>query len=82
MPDQVKVTIDGETVPVAAGTSVAAAILNAGGTGFRISAGGEIRGPACGMGICYECRVTIDGRPHQRSCMLLCAEGMVVETDV
>jgi NADPH-dependent 2,4-dienoyl-CoA reductase/sulfur reductase-like enzyme len=32
------------------------------------------------MGICFECRVTVDGVPHQRACILPCAQGMVVET--
>jgi D-hydroxyproline dehydrogenase subunit gamma len=35
----------------------------------------------CGMGICFECRVTIDGREHCRSCQIPCAEGMEVRTD-
>jgi len=33
------------------------------------------------MGVCFECSVTIDGRPHCRSCQTLCAEGMEVRTD-
>jgi sarcosine oxidase subunit alpha len=33
------------------------------------------------MGICFECRVTIDGASHARSCTLLCTEGMEVRTD-
>ena len=33
------------------------------------------------MGICYECRVTIDGRAHAKSCQIPCAEGMEVRTD-
>ena len=41
---------------------------------------GEPRGPLCGMGICFECRATIDGMPHQRSCQILCAAGMEVRT--
>jgi hypothetical protein len=32
------------------------------------------------MGICMECRVTVDGVPHQRSCLLLCDAGMEVVT--
>jgi sarcosine oxidase subunit alpha len=39
------------------------------------------RGALCGMGICGECRVTIDGQPHQRSCLVLCREGLEVTTD-
>ncbi len=73
--------IDGTSVEVAAGTSVAAAILNAGLNRFRRSVRGEPRGPICAMGICFECRVTIDGVPHRRACMELCHDGMEVLTD-
>jgi sarcosine oxidase subunit alpha len=59
---------------------VAAAVMNCGVAGFRSSVKGEPRGPLCGMGICFECRLTIDGRTHQKSCQVLCADGMVVET--
>jgi predicted molibdopterin-dependent oxidoreductase YjgC len=34
------------------------------------------------MGTCFECRVTVNGKPHQRSCQTLCCEGMEVTTDV
>jgi len=47
----------------------------------RKSVSGELRGPLCGMGICFECRVTIDGIRHQRSCQLLCVPGICVTTD-
>ena len=62
------------------GTSVAAAILNAGVKGFRTSVTGESRGAVCGMGVCFECRVTIDGVGHQRSCNIIAADGMEVVT--
>jgi hypothetical protein len=32
------------------------------------------------MGICQECRVTIDGHAHQRACLRLAADGQIVET--
>lgn len=80
MPDFVKLTIDGAEVRVQAGTTVAAAILM-GRSGFRRSVAGELRGPVCGMGICFECRTTVDGEPQQRTCQLNCADGMVVNTD-
>jgi len=66
-------------VTVAPGTTVASAILIA-GIPTRQSVTGEPRGPLCGMGICFECRVNIDGVQHQRSCQVLCAEGMKVRT--
>ncbi len=42
---------------------------------------GAARGGFCGMGVCQECRVTVDGRPDQRACMTEVREGMEVETD-
>jgi D-hydroxyproline dehydrogenase subunit gamma len=75
----IALTVDGAVVRVAPGTTVAAAALMA-GTQTRASVDGEPRGPLCGMGICFECRVTIDGIPHQRSCQILCTPGMQVTT--
>ncbi len=74
------VQIDGSPVVVSPGTTVAAALWSAGVSWFRTSTGGEPRGPLCGMGICFECRVTIDGLPHRRSCLIACAPGMAIET--
>jgi hypothetical protein len=79
-PDSVSLTVNGIPICVSAGTTVAAAILIAGETVFRHSITGEPRGPVCGMGICFECRVTIDGLAHCRSCQILCLTGMQVTT--
>lgn len=78
---QVAIHINDVTVEVAEGTTVAAAILIAQVSAFRRSVKGERRGPLCGMGICYECRVAIDGEAHQKSCQILCQPGMKVVTD-
>ena len=67
-------------ITVDEGTTVAAAISTAGMNAFRRSVNGGSRGPLCGMGICFECRVTIDGVAHQRSCNVLASEGMEVVT--
>lgn len=72
--------VDGVGCRATAGTTVAAALLNAGTSGFRRSVHGELRGPLCGMGTCHECRVTIDGIAHRRSCLVLVADGMRVQT--
>lgn len=77
----VNVSLNGIPVRVVEGTTVAAAILIAGETRFRRSVSGEPRGPVCGMGICFECRVTIDGLAHCRSCQIVCLDGMKVETE-
>jgi sarcosine oxidase subunit alpha len=76
----VQLTIDGRTVQAAAGVSVAAAIINAGSWATRNSVTGSPRGPLCGMGICYECRVTIDGVKHRRACLEPVVAGMDVRT--
>ncbi len=81
MSEPIIVQVNGKSVSVAAGTIVAAAIAAHGTTGFRKSILGKFRAPLCGMGICMECRVTINGRKHCRSCQILCEPGMEIRTD-
>jgi D-hydroxyproline dehydrogenase subunit gamma len=76
----VQITVDGRGYTVPAGTSVAVALLECGMYAFRKSVRGEARGPICGMGVCFECRVTIDGQPHQRACLMVCTAGMSICT--
>jgi aerobic-type carbon monoxide dehydrogenase small subunit (CoxS/CutS family) len=76
----ITLTVNGVPVVVPAGAMVSTAILMAGITSFRKSVTGEPRGPLCGMGICFECRATIDGQAHCRSCQILCRNGMEVQT--
>jgi len=80
MPETIAVKVNGVAVSVPAGSTVAAAIFTLGEAAFRLSVRGELRGPLCGMGICFECRVTIDGAAHARSCQILCRPGMEIET--
>ncbi|HVX41257.1 MAG TPA: (2Fe-2S)-binding protein [Gemmatimonadaceae bacterium] len=77
----VEISIDGTPARVDAGVSVASALLNAGITSFRRSKGDTPRAPLCGMGVCQECRVTIDGVAHRRACMVTVADGMRIATD-
>jgi sarcosine oxidase subunit alpha len=81
MSEQIQIHVNGKSVSVPEGTIVAAAVVLAGVTRFRRSVMGETRGPLCGMGICMECRVTINGQTQCRSCQTLCEEGMKVFTD-
>lgn len=80
MAERLTLFVDGRRLSAPTGASVAAALLDHGVWAVRRSVGGEPRAPLCGMGTCFECRVTIDGRPHQRACQVLCCEGMSVET--
>jgi sarcosine oxidase subunit alpha len=75
-----QIFVDGQAIDADGKATVAAAMWNAGCARFRTSVTGEPRGPLCAMGICFECRVTIDGVPHRRACMETCTPGMKVET--
>lgn len=76
----VTLRVDGRALRVAEGISVAAAIAIAGAIPLRRSPQGEGRAPFCGMGVCFECRATVDGREQQRTCLLPVAENMEVAT--
>lgn len=81
MPDAFAISLNGRELTVPAGTTVAAAVFIAGNSSFRRSVSGEPRGPLCGMGVCFECRVTVDGVRHVKSCQMLCRQGMQINTD-
>lgn len=70
-----RVFVDGQVVAVPEGALLTAA-LGAPPVACR-SLGGELRGPLCGMGQCFECRVRVDGR-EGLACLTLAQEGMVV----
>jgi aerobic-type carbon monoxide dehydrogenase small subunit (CoxS/CutS family) len=74
------VLINDTEISITPGTTVAAAILEARQTTFRKSVTGQSRAAFCGMGTCYECRVTINEAPHSRSCQILCQPGMRIVT--
>jgi aerobic-type carbon monoxide dehydrogenase small subunit (CoxS/CutS family) len=76
----INIFLNGESIQVREGTTVAAELLNRGIGAFRTSVGGNSRQPVCGMGVCFECRVTIDGAAHQRSCLIPVCEGMNIVT--
>jgi sarcosine oxidase subunit alpha len=76
----VEIEVDGRAVLAPEGVSLAAALMGAGVTAFRTSVGGEPRGPLCGMGVCWECRVSVDGQAHRRACLEPVRAGMRVAT--
>jgi D-hydroxyproline dehydrogenase subunit gamma len=72
--------VDGKEVSCREGDTVAAALFAAGVDACRDTVVNEVpRGPYCMMGVCYDCLVTIDGRPNQQACMTLARAGMDVE---
>ena len=76
----VNLWVDGVAVAVPTGANVAAAVATV-APHFRRSRGGASRAPLCGMGVCFECRVTIDGEAHALACMTPARAGMRVATD-
>ena len=71
---------EGRAIQGRRGESLAAALTAAGERTLRLTRDGRGRGIFCGMGVCQECRVSIDGREHQLACQTLCAPGMEVIT--
>lgn len=77
----ISIVVDGEPVHAHLGESVAAALLADGRRVLRRTVKrGEPRGVFCGMGVCFECLVTIDGAPGVRGCMTVVRDGMRIET--
>lgn len=78
--EAVSITFDGRPIPALPGETVAAALSAGGILAYRRTASGAPRGLWCGMGACFDCLVTIDGRANQRACLAKVAPGMVVES--
>lgn len=77
----ITIFVDGERLQVHPGETVAGALLAAGRRAWRRTRNqGAPRGLFCGMGVCFDCLVQVDGEPYVRACMTLVAEGMEVET--
>jgi NADPH-dependent 2,4-dienoyl-CoA reductase/sulfur reductase-like enzyme len=68
---------EGARIEAWPGESLAAALLSAGVVGLRTTMQGDTRGLYCGMGVCGECRVVVDGVSH-RACMTPAAPGQRV----
>jgi thioredoxin reductase len=75
-------SFDGRPIPHRPGHSLAAALMEAGVRTFRKTAKGAERGIFCGMGVCQDCLVTVNGVPNLRACMTKSAEGLEVRTQV
>src|SRR3954466_7351525 len=78
----IRLSFEGQEVPALAGETLAAALSAAGILAYRATPGGAPRGLFCGMGACFDCVVTIDGKPGQRACLVKAADGMRVSGSV
>ena len=71
-------SFEGNAIIAREGQSVAAALLEAGERCLRIDEAGNAKGAVCGIGVCWECRCTIDGVHDLRACMTEARPGMIV----
>ncbi len=72
---------DGRPIPFEPGQSVGAALTAAGVRSWRTTRlAGRPRGLFCGIGVCFDCLVTVDGRPNERACLLPATPGAAVTT--
>jgi aerobic-type carbon monoxide dehydrogenase small subunit (CoxS/CutS family) len=80
MHEALTVFVNGRAVKVPAGSTAVAALTLAGLDAARQSVSGTPRGPLCGMGICFECCALVNGQ-RQRTCQVICEQGMEIRTD-
>ena len=76
----VRFSFDGREIEALDGETIAAALAAADIVALRQARSGAPRGPFCGMGVCFDCLVTVDGRPSQRACLTKVAAGMDVRS--
>nr|BCX00703.1 MAG: (2Fe-2S)-binding protein [Bacteroidota bacterium] len=80
MPESITIRINGRPVAVEPGITVAAALARRGQLAFRRSPSGQPRGPLCGIGLCFECLVRINGLP-ERACRVYCTPELEIRFD-
>ena len=79
----IEFTFDGESINAITGQSVAAALLAANQRALRKTRfNNNDRGVFCGIGVCFDCLVVIDGITNQRACLIEAMPGMKVQTQV
>ena len=78
--EKVTLSVNGKEVPAYKGETLLAALIAAGYQGLKKSPiKNELRGALCGMGVCFECLVTVNGDPNTRSCMIEVEDRMTVQ---
>jgi hypothetical protein len=76
-----RIVVDGTAVAAPWGGTLTAALVAAGYWTLRTHPlTGEPRGPLCGMGVCLECEVSVNGQPGIRACLTRITDGMRVQT--
>jgi predicted molibdopterin-dependent oxidoreductase YjgC len=55
---------------------VATVLMAEGHAATRTTPRGASRGVFCGMGVCFDCLVVVNGVPNTRACMTFVEDGM------
>ncbi|WP_341911347.1 FAD-dependent oxidoreductase [Ferrovibrio terrae] len=76
----VEIVYDGQKLTALAGETVAAALASHGIAQFRHTRDGGRRGLYCGMGACFDCLVTVDGKASQRACLTKVAANQQIRS--
>ncbi|GAA2145679.1 hypothetical protein GCM10009760_34550 [Kitasatospora kazusensis] len=75
------IEFDGREIPALPGQSIAAALWAADILAWRSTrVEGRPRGAFCGIGVCFDCLATVNGRANQRTCLLPARPGDTVRT--
>ena len=78
---RIEFELDGEKVVAYEGETIAAALIASGKRTFRHTAKlDQPRGIFCGMGVCFDCTMTVDGVPNVRTCVTPVQAGMKVQS--
>lgn len=77
---KVTIDIDGKKIEAYEGEPIAAALWNAGIRDFRYTRKRkEPRGFFCGIGLCTDCKMIVNGIPNIRTCVTLVEKGMKIQ---
>ena len=77
----ITLTIDGKPLECAAGLTLAAAMYQNNQRVLRTTPrDGLQRSLFCGMGLCYDCLVKVNGRANIRACQTIVSDNMQVLT--
>jgi predicted molibdopterin-dependent oxidoreductase YjgC len=78
----ITITFDGQPIRAYAEDSIGAALTRAGVRSWRITRRkGRPRGLFCGIGVCYDCLLSVDGSANQRACLVPAVDGMELSSD-
>jgi hypothetical protein len=78
---ELQIEVDGSLVAGVEGQSIAGVLLGSGILAWRTtSVGGRPRGVFCGIGVCYDCLVVVNGLRDVRACQRRAIAGDVVST--